>query len=142
MISQRIKPAIEFIDKETNLEKKFQIKIEGLPLKIKKIHIEKLIVKLLKAEESISFPLPQINEEGDLEKQTNSKIIIEKDKKGRIIGRAWFQSSNRDCLKVLLKLHKKKWIEQTLKTFLMGFTYDDELDGEEEEEMIQIEKWA
>jgi hypothetical protein len=50
MISQRIKPAIEFIDNETNLEKKFQIKIEGLPLKIKKIHIEKLIVKLLKDE--------------------------------------------------------------------------------------------
>jgi energy-coupling factor transporter ATP-binding protein EcfA2 len=30
-----------------------------------------------------------------------------KDKKGRIIGRAWFQSSNRDCLKVLLKIHNK-----------------------------------
>ena len=41
-----------------NPEKKFQIKIEGLPLKIKKIHIEKLIVKLLKDEDSISFPLP------------------------------------------------------------------------------------
>ena len=90
MISQRIKPALQFIEQETNLEKKFQIKIEGLPLKIKKIHIEKLIVKLLKAEDSISIPLPQVKEEGDLEKQTNSKIIIEKDKKGRIIGRAWF----------------------------------------------------
>ena len=90
MISQRIKPAIEFIDKEANPEKKFQIKIEGLPLKIKKIHIEKLIVKLLKDEDSISFPLPQAKEEGDLEKQTNSKIILEKDKKGRPIGRAWF----------------------------------------------------
>ncbi len=90
MISQRIKPAIEFIDNETNLEKKFQIKIEGLPLKIKKIHIEKLIVKLLKDEQSISFPLPQVKKESDLEKQTNSKIIMEKDKKGRINGRAWF----------------------------------------------------
>ena len=51
MISQQIKPAIDFIYKESNPEKKFQIKIEELPLKIKKIHIEKLIVKLLKGED-------------------------------------------------------------------------------------------
>ena len=62
------------------------------------------------------------------------------------MGRAWFQSSNRDCLIALLKLHNKRWIDHTLKTYLMGFVYDDELDGDEEEEIwgnnLMIEKWA
>jgi hypothetical protein len=36
----------------------------------------------------------------------------------------------------LLKLHNKKWIGQTLKTYLMGFAYEADLDGEEEEDTL------
>ena len=45
-ISTHIDPAIKFLHKQS-LEKKLQVRIENVPIKIKKIHIEKLIVKLL-----------------------------------------------------------------------------------------------
>ncbi len=101
------------------------MRIDYIPFKVKKIHLEKLLSNRLK---QAGLPAPNIVKEGDLEAQTGSKIAVEYDIKGNSQERAWFQGTNRDHIIELLKLHNKVWIGHRLKTYLMGFLYDDGLE--------------
>lgn len=66
-------------------------------------------------------------------------IVIDKNKLGENVGQAWFQSVHRDCIIELIKLHKKVWSSHVLRTFLMGFPYDDER-AEDEDDDFKIDK--
>ncbi len=115
------------------------MRIENIPFKVKKIHLEKLLMNRLK---QAGLPAPTIAKEGDLEAQTGSKIAIEYDIKGNSMRRAWFQGTNRDHIKQLLHLHNKVWMEHELRTYLMGFTYDDEYLEAGADDDFKVEKWA
>lgn len=118
-------------------ETKFVIKIENINKKIMKLHLERLLRQLLK--NAGHTDVPEAKEEGDFEKATKSKIVIDSNNKGENLGQAWFQSTHRDCIIELLKLHKKVWSNHVLRTFLMGFAYDDE-EAEDEDDDFKVNK--
>lgn len=62
-----------------------------------------------------------------------TKIIIEKDPQGKSLRFAWFATEDRDTIVELLRLHTYNWAGYVLRTYLMGYTYDD-LDEVDEEE--------
>lgn len=107
------------------------VKIENLPHQARKDHIARLVGKRLK-ESGQAVP-------ADLE--TASKIIVDMEG-GESTGIAWFSTDNKSVLIELLKLHKKVWIKNMLKTFLMGFTYDDTTEHDDHEQYTEIDKWC
>ena len=118
-------------------ETKFVIRIENLNKKIMKLQLERLLRQLLK--NSGVTGVPEAKEEGDFEKATKSKIVIDRDNKGENLGQAWFQSTHRESIIELLKLHKKVWSGHVLRTYLMGFAYDDE-NGEDEVDDLKFDR--
>ena len=118
-------------------ETKFVIRIENLNKKIMKLQLERLLRQLLK--NAGVADVPEAKQEGDFEKATKSKIVIDKNYQGENLGQAWFQSTHRDCIIELLKLHKKVWQSHVLRTYLMGFAYDDE-DAEDDDDDSKIVK--
>jgi len=92
-------------------------------VKATKLHIERFLRQRLQA---VGCPVPE-------EFDKIGKVVIDQDKQGVTTGVVWFSSSNRQCLIELIKLHNKEWIHRKLKTFLMGFTYDEGLEDDEEE---------
>lgn len=100
------------------------MQIKNVPVKATKAHIEKFLRNRLQvAGQAIPENFDQIG-----------KVVIDHDKEGYSTGIAWFSSSNRNCLIELIKLHNKEWTHRKLKTYLMGFTYDEGLEYEDDEE--------
>jgi hypothetical protein len=118
-------------------ETKFVIRIENINKKVKKLHIERLISHFLKM--AGHTDIPEAKDEGDFEKATKSKIVIDMDKQGKPMGQAWFQSTHRASAIEILKWHRKVWAGRVIRTFLMGFAYDD-ADADEEEDDIKVER--
>ena len=58
---------------------------------------------------------------------------------GKSIGQAWFQTTHRESAKQILKQHRKLWSGHVIRTYLMGFAYDD-AEGEDECDDIKVDK--
>lgn len=113
------------------------IRIENINRNFGKLQLERLIRQLLI--NAGQADVPSAKKEGDFEKAINSKIVIDMDKQGKKTGQVWFQSTHRASVIEILKLHKKVWSGHIIRTYLMGFAYDD-ADGEEEFDDIKRDK--
>lgn len=63
-----------------------------------------------------------------------SQLTLERDQRGRSLGVAWIKSNNQPTVAGLLHLHKKRFADYELRTYLMGFTYDNENEMEGHED--------
>jgi len=64
----------------------------------------------------------------------HSQLTLERDDRGRSMGIAWIKSNCQSSIVGLLRLQKKRYADYELRSYLMGFTYENEneLEGHED----------